>query len=214
MSEDLSPELRARMAMVEAAAQASAMTATVRASDPFVPAPELALPTILADEVQLLDWSETAKGGCKIVLQLTGPEALEPFRSLTLAKRGMAGQRLACMMKLLPDDDSEPNPGPEIPSSVGDRPAGDPEVAKTGASSLQAVLAAVSRLRLACRDGVVHRWLVTEHGVTPPRRAWGKGQRQRWAETAVCRILEIPELTDIDADCLPRVEAFISTLPA
>lgn len=45
-------------------------------------------------EVMLLDWSETAKGGCKLVIQLPGPEDLEPFKAMTLKKGGVAGQRL------------------------------------------------------------------------------------------------------------------------
>lgn len=57
-------------------------------------------------EVMLLDWSETAKGGAKIVLQLPSPEDLEPFRKMTLAKRGVAGQRLAVAMVEIHDDES------------------------------------------------------------------------------------------------------------
>lgn len=61
-------------------------------------------------EVQLLDWSETAKGGCKIVLQLPGPEDLEHFRAMTLAKGGKAGQVL--MAVFAPVDPSEAPPEP------------------------------------------------------------------------------------------------------
>lgn len=58
-----------------------------------------------AGEVMLLDWSETAKGGAKIVLQLDGPGALEPFRTMTLAKRGTAGQRLMAVMVEIAEDE-------------------------------------------------------------------------------------------------------------
>lgn len=58
-----------------------------------------------AGEVMLLDWSETAKGGAKIVLQLDGPDALEPFRTMTLAKRGIAGQRLMAVLVEIGEDE-------------------------------------------------------------------------------------------------------------
>lgn len=58
----------------------------------------------------LLDWSETAKGGAKIVLQLDGPDALEPFRTMTLAKRGIAGQRLIVVMVEVGDEESPISP--------------------------------------------------------------------------------------------------------
>jgi hypothetical protein len=45
-------------------------------------------------EVMLLSWSETSNGGAKIVLQLPSPEDLEPWKSMTLAKGKVAGQRL------------------------------------------------------------------------------------------------------------------------
>jgi hypothetical protein len=167
------------------------------------------LPVVLQGEVMLLDWSETAKGGAKIVLQLEGPEALTPFRSLTLAKRGIAGQRLACMMLLLPDDDSEMSQPGQIGPPTSDRPA----AATHEPDSTLAASEAAETLRVRCRDASFHAWLVREHGINPPRRAWGVGQRQRWAERAVCEILELPELDDIDPDCLPRVQAFIESLP-
>jgi hypothetical protein len=56
-------------------------------------------------EAMLLDWSETAKGGAKIVLALPSAADLEPFRMLTLAKRGVAGQRMAYAMVLIGDDE-------------------------------------------------------------------------------------------------------------
>ena len=47
---------------------------------------------IYTGEVQLASWSETHNGGCKVVLWLPDPEALEPFKALTLRKGGQAGQ--------------------------------------------------------------------------------------------------------------------------
>jgi hypothetical protein len=92
-------------------------------------------PTVLQGEVMLLDWSETAKGGAKIVLQLDSPDALEHFRSLTLAKRGQAGQRLACIIKLLPDDDQAPSPTAGMGHPDDDRAARRGVVAKTAKAS-------------------------------------------------------------------------------
>lgn len=79
------------------------------------------LPTFKG-EVMLLDWSETAKGGAKIVLQLDGPESLEPFRTMTLAKRGVAGQRLMAVMVEVGDDDRPAMPS--VPKRDEHRPFG------------------------------------------------------------------------------------------
>jgi len=56
-------------------------------------------------EAMLLNWSETANGGAKIVLQLADPDDLEPFRRMTLAKGKRAGQRLGCAFVEIGDDE-------------------------------------------------------------------------------------------------------------
>lgn len=61
---------------------------------------------MIETEVMLLDWSDTAKGGEKLVLQLP-PGGVKPFRSMTLAKKGMAGQRLQAVFVVLDDEAEE-----------------------------------------------------------------------------------------------------------
>lgn len=56
-------------------------------------------------EVMLLAWSESHTRGATITLQLADPDDLEPFKRLTLAKKGMAGQRLAMAMVEIGDDE-------------------------------------------------------------------------------------------------------------
>jgi hypothetical protein len=107
------------------------------------------------------------------------------------------------------DTPEKPPEPPEIGPPTSDQGAADPEVA----SPEQRAENAVCALKGFCRARAMHEWLVREHAINPPRRAWGAAERQRWAERAVAEILEIPELDDIDVDCLPRVEAFIAGLP-
>jgi len=64
------------------------------------------------DEVMLLGWSETHTGGAKITLQLPDSEALEPFKSMTVAKGKLAGQRLACVLVEIGDDEQPKEPKP------------------------------------------------------------------------------------------------------
>ena len=61
-------------------------------------------------EAMLLNWSETANGGAKIVLQLADPGDLEMFKLMTLAKGGRAGQRLGCAFVEIGDDEKPVEP--------------------------------------------------------------------------------------------------------
>lgn len=65
---------------------------------------------LIETEVMLLDWSETAKGGAKIVLQLPSPEELAPFKSMTLAKRGVAGQRFMAVFAEVNEQEEPAHP--------------------------------------------------------------------------------------------------------
>lgn len=56
-------------------------------------------------EAQLLRWAETSNGGATIVLQLSDPDDLEHFKSMTLAKKGMVGQRLMVGVAEIGDDE-------------------------------------------------------------------------------------------------------------
>lgn len=53
---------------------------------------------IFSDEVMLLRWAESNASGATVTFQLCDPAQLEVFKSLTLAKRGQAGQILACVL--------------------------------------------------------------------------------------------------------------------
>jgi hypothetical protein len=60
---------------------------------------------VFRGEMQLLRWSETSNAGATVTFQLAEPAELERFKTMTLAKRGMAGQRLAVMMAEIGDDE-------------------------------------------------------------------------------------------------------------
>lgn len=67
--------------------------------------------TIFRGELQLLRWSETSTGGATVTFQLSDVADLNGFKDLTLAKKGMAGQRIAAIMAQV-DDDVEQAPAP------------------------------------------------------------------------------------------------------
>lgn len=56
-------------------------------------------------EVMLLGWSESHNGGAKVTFQLADPSDLEPFKAMTVAKGKTAGQRLACVLVEIGDDE-------------------------------------------------------------------------------------------------------------
>lgn len=73
-------------------------------------------------EVMLLNWSESANSGCKLVFEISA-EDLEPFKALkTRAGKKVAGQRFAAVLVLIDDDESvvpaEPAKNPDR-NSVG-----------------------------------------------------------------------------------------------
>lgn len=59
-------------------------------------------------ELQLLRWSETSNQGATITFQLSDVRDLDAFKDLTLAKKGMAGQRIAAIMQQVEDDVEPP----------------------------------------------------------------------------------------------------------
>lgn len=67
---------------------------------------------IFRGELQLLRWSETSNQGATITFQLSDVRDLDAFKDLTMAKKGMAGQRIAAMMAHVADD-VEPTPEPK-----------------------------------------------------------------------------------------------------
>lgn len=60
--------------------------------------------TIFRGELQLLRWSETSNQGATVTFQLADVRDLDAFKDLTLAKKGMAGQRIAAIMAQVEDD--------------------------------------------------------------------------------------------------------------
>lgn len=76
--------------------------------------------TIFRGELQLLRWSETSTGGATVTFQLADVGDLNGFKDLTLAKKGMAGQRIGAIMVQV-DDDVEQAPAP-VPVAPKVRP--------------------------------------------------------------------------------------------
>lgn len=64
----------------------------------------------------MLRWSETSTGGATVTFQLSDVADLNGFKDLTLAKKGMAGQRIGAIMVQV-DDDVEPAPEPVAPKA-------------------------------------------------------------------------------------------------
>ena len=71
---------------------------------------------IFRGELQLLRWSETSNQGATVTFQLADVRDLDAFKDLTLAKKGMVGQRIAAMMAHV-EDDVEQAPEPIAPKS-------------------------------------------------------------------------------------------------
>jgi hypothetical protein len=74
-------------------------------------------------EVQLAGWSESHNGGCKVTFWLAQPSDLDAFRAMTVRKGNTAGQRLACALVEIGDDEQpvppEPRKGGELAKLAG-----------------------------------------------------------------------------------------------
>ena len=70
--------------------------------------------TDFSEEVQLLDFGETAGGGPYLKFRLADPDQLDPFRGKTRQAKNTVGQRYACLLIPINDDESagrqEPTP--------------------------------------------------------------------------------------------------------
>lgn len=84
------------------------------------------VPTI-ATELMLLRWSESSNGGASITFLLPAAADLEPFKAMTTAKGGKAGQRFMAALALLGDDE-QPVAPPTTPVMRATRRA-EPTVA-------------------------------------------------------------------------------------
>lgn len=63
------------------------------------------IPIFYEGEVWLLGWAESHNSGCKITLALSDPDELEKFRSVTLRKGRVAGQRFQIVLVELSEDE-------------------------------------------------------------------------------------------------------------
>jgi len=63
-------------------------------------------------EVMLAGWSETHNGGAKVTFWLSDPEELAAFKRMTVAKGKTAGQRLACVLVEIGEDELPKQPEP------------------------------------------------------------------------------------------------------
>ena len=64
-------------------------------------------------EMQLAGWSESHNGGCKVTFWLADSSDLEAFRVMTVRKGNTAGQRLACVLVEVGDDEQPVEPEPK-----------------------------------------------------------------------------------------------------
>lgn len=69
---------------------------------------------VFKDEMQFLAWGD-GPAGPWIKLLLPDSDALEPFRGMTAAKKGMAGQRLAGVLVEISDQETPKEPEPAKP---------------------------------------------------------------------------------------------------
>jgi hypothetical protein len=73
------------------------------------------MPKVITVDLMLLNWSETANGGAKVVFQLADSLDLDQFKALTLAKGKRAGQLFAAALALIeePSDPKWQKKGPQ-----------------------------------------------------------------------------------------------------
>ena len=91
------------------------------------------VPTI-ATELMLLRWAESSNGGASITFLLPSAADLEPFKAMTVAKGGKAGQRFMAALALLGDDELpvQPPTAPVMRATRRARPADAGAVTQKG----------------------------------------------------------------------------------
>lgn len=106
-------------------------------------------------EVMLLGWSESHNGGAKVTFQLADPSDLEPFKAMTVAKGKTAGQRLACVLVEIGEDEQpvarevSPMSSGQVSPNLGDTPKGGPLAKLAG---------------MWCNDPKFWKWAADEFG--------------------------------------------------
>jgi len=86
-----------------------------------------------SDELMLAGWSETSTGGAKVTFFLPDAAALDVFRQMTVKKGNTAGQRFACVLVEIGDDEQPVTPD-DAPKAATKGPYGDyyRKLGKTG----------------------------------------------------------------------------------
>lgn len=125
---------------------------------------------VFQDEVQLAGWSETHNGGAKVTFWLSDSSALEAFRRMTVAKGKIAGQRLACVLVEIGDDEQPVESPVEVP------------VKQPGEKLTGLALLAVQW----CQDSVFINWLQVEN--------------EYQAKLAVCEICGITSRKELNTN--------------
>lgn len=77
-------------------------------------------------ELQLAGWSESHNGGCKVTFWLAESSDLDAFRAMTVRKGNTAGQRLACALVEIGDDEQPVQQPPAPPPAEPEKPKGGP----------------------------------------------------------------------------------------
>lgn len=149
--------------------------------------------TIFKGEVQLLGWSDTHNGGAKLILQLSDPADLEPFKHLTSKHGKVAGQILGAVI-VVPEDELEPKRSQE--------PTPDPQP-KGGALAQLA--------GMWCRNIVFQEWLKANFPAEQRQasEALAEPDAYELARETVLAITHLPRLSWLDANgCEGEVAAF------
>ena len=107
------------------------------------------------DEVQFLAWGDGPSGPWIKVL-LPSSDDLEPFRGMTSAKKGMAGQRMACVLVEITDDEQ---PAPATDATIV-------EAAKEAVKAKGGELAKLAGI--LCADEEFQLWFVERYGNKSP----------------------------------------------
>ena len=71
----------------------------------------MSLTPFFSGEIQLAGWSESHNSGSKISFWLPETKDLDPFRTATIRKGNKAGQRFACVLVEIGDDEQLIQPG-------------------------------------------------------------------------------------------------------
>lgn len=140
--------------------------------------------TIFKGEVQLLGWSDTHNGGAKLILQLSDPADLEPFKHLTSKHGKVAGQILGAVI-VVPEDEPEPKRSQE--------PTPEPQP-KGGALAQLA--------GMWCRNIVFQEWLKANFQAEQrmASEALAEPDAYELARETVLVITHLPRLSWLDAN--------------